>query len=226
LEADIRFRFPVPGRRSEAKDLTPRAIEITHAGAEQDIKQIIADMIKAGTKAITTGHWPLDHVTHNDWRKESKNRHRDYQKYAIAAYLEETLVPTYREKLLEQSVAAADLRRDLHDLLSKRAKKKAIIVPGSKKAETVQRYNFPDGLGVPPNVSENRDDLGDTMIELSLSGSESKHKHTIKKLMKAVLKLPSALLVPRAHKVHPAVADKVAELERVFLHEYYLSHWF
>jgi hypothetical protein len=196
LEANICFHFLVPDSWSEAKYLTLRVIEITYAGMEQDIRQIIADMIKAGTKVIMTGHWPLDYITNNNWQKKSKNTTRNYQKYAIATYLEKTLLPTYHEKLLEQSVAAADLCQDLHDLVFKHAKKKAIIVPSLKKPETIKHYNFLDGLGVLPNVSENRDDLGDTMIELSLSGSEVKHKHMIKKLMKAILKLPSALLVP------------------------------
>ena len=217
LEGDIRFRLTVPARPSEVKDLSPKALETTKTGAEMAIKRIIADMIKAGTKAITTGHWALDYVTHHDWRKESKNKTRDYQKYAIAAYLEETLVPTYRETLFEQSAAAALLRFELHDLLSKHAKKRAVIVPSTKKTQTVQRYDFPDGLPDPRNDVSYTEDLGDIMNELTSTGPQTKMKQTIKKATKALLKLPSALLTPRTKKINPEIATLVSNLERVHL---------
>lgn len=220
MEADIRFRVSVPARPSEAKELTPRAIETTHPGAQREIKQIIADMIKAGSKAITTGHWALDYVTHNDWRKESKNKNRDYQKYAIAAFVEETLVSTYRENLLEQSSAAAALRHELHDLLSKHAKKKAVIVPGTKKTETVQRYNFPDGIDDQADVAEYADDLGDILNELTFTGRNTRTRQTIKKTTKAILKLPSALLTPRTKKVNPEIAALVTNVEKVHFRDH------
>ena len=126
--------------------------------------------LQSRTKAITTGHWPLDYVTRNNWQKQFKNKKRDYQKYAIAAYVEETLVSTYHQTLFKQSSPAAALQDQLHYLLSKHTKKRRVIVPGMRKTETVQHYNFPDGIEDPPNITEYADNLGNIMNELMSTG--------------------------------------------------------
>lgn len=202
-----------------------KSIQTRYPGADTKIKEILRDMTDAGPTAITTGHWPLDYVTYNDWRKStSKNKSRDWLKFATAAYFEEVFVPDYRPALFQESPAAGVLRSALNTILSQHARKKAVLVRGTKKTDVVQRYIFPDGLPNVEEVTDPTEDLSDIFNELSWSSPATNHNRGIKTTTKSILKLPSAHLTPRTKKVNPQISSLVSKLEKVRVLSWGLSY--
>jgi len=172
-------------------------------------------MSARGVDALTTGHWPLDYVTHNDWRHHTRNKSRDWMKYATAAFLEETLVPKYRSTLLERSAAAAVIRNDLNTLFNVNSKKRSVINPTTKKTQVVQQYVFPDRLENVENPTPPFEDLTEVLADLRSSTPKNVITARIKQTTTAILKLPSAQLTPRDNKVNPEIAEIVKKLEQV-----------
>lgn len=81
------------------------------------------------------------------WNVESKNRARDWERYASAAAGETALVQMYRKKLLIACAPARALRKDLHDLFLSWASQRTQIMLGSQPGlQTLKRWEFADNI--------------------------------------------------------------------------------
>jgi hypothetical protein len=214
MEADIRLRIAIPSRPSTAAELQPKAVSQAYDLEDTAVTTVMAEM-KQKTTAPTTGHWPLDRPTYNDWRLLTKNKTRDWQKYAAAALIEEMLVAEYRPTLLKESLAASQLRTLVETLLSGHATRRNVIDPSTGTMKKVKQWTFPDRL---PNVEHSDTafpDIGEVFEELSGDISTSRWKAGIEVAMKSILRLPTAALTPRVKLVHPVIKDLVSKLEQV-----------
>jgi hypothetical protein len=81
------------------------------------------------------------------WNTESKNRSRDWERYACAATGETALVQVYRKKLLISCPPARVLRKDLHDLFISWTTNRAQIPTGGQSGLNIlHRWEFADNI--------------------------------------------------------------------------------
>lgn len=217
MEADIRVRGNIPPRPSTVKDLSIKEVTDNFGIEESVISNIVTEM-KAKVNAPTTGHWPLDRFTHSDWRVQTKNRMRDFQKFAISCFIEETLVPEYRATLLAESPSASMLRSELQTMLSSHANRVNVIDKPKATMKKVKEWRFPDRIVKVKAPETPLADIEEAIMELSSHDSSLNWRVGIKMAMKSILRLPTAALTPRTKDVNPLVKEMVAKLEEVTNH--------
>lgn len=214
LQVFLRDDIEVPARPSTPKELSLKALEDTYPGAEKTIKAMHADMKKLSPTAITSNHWTLDCYSHNPWRQNTKNRDRDWLKYAIAAFVEEKIVAQYRATLLSECAAAGTLRQLLKELLTLGLRKQGRVVPG-KKTTGIRVYTFPDGLSHADPEDVSTEDIDTVILQLTSTSALKNTSKEIKKVKRAILQIPAAHLTPRVKTPNPKIAALVAQLEHV-----------
>ena len=123
------------------------------------------------------------------WNPESKNRNRDFERYASAVAAETALVKLYRKKLLITCAPARALRKDLHDLFLSWTPARAQIVPGQSGLQMRQRWEFADNVSIEeevgdeqhPDIEESQDfTLMRTEWDASRSTSKASKKRAAK----------------------------------------------
>jgi hypothetical protein len=81
------------------------------------------------------------------WNTDSRNRGRDWERYASAATAETALIQMYRKKLLTECGPARSLRKDLYDLFLSWTIDRAEIPSGGQSGLTiVRRWEFADNI--------------------------------------------------------------------------------
>jgi len=83
------------------------------------------------------------------WNSDSKNKPRDWERYASAVAVETALVQLYRKKLLLECAPARALRNDLWKLfISWSTNRAEIRMGGTAGLKIVQRWEFADNIDV------------------------------------------------------------------------------
>ena len=121
------------------------------------------------------------------WAPESKNRGRDWERFASAASAETALVELYRKKLLLECAPARALRKDLHDLFLSWATHQAQIpTDGGSGLTIAQRWEFADKIYIQASdVEEQRQDFTKTRMAWEVATGTSKaSKQKAKKVPK------------------------------------------
>ena len=108
------------------------------------------------------------------WNTDSKNRGRDWERYAVAATGEAALVQLHRKKLLTGCAPARALRKDLYDLfLSWAADRAEIPTGGQSGLQIVRRWEFADDINlsdIPDSeIDEQRPDLEKMRVDWDAS---------------------------------------------------------
>lgn len=95
------------------------------------------------------------------WNSDSKNKTRDWERYASTVAGETALVRLYRKKLLLECAPARALRKDLHDLLLSWSTNRAEIrTTGKVGLRMVQRWEFADNIYIEDEeAADKRSDL-------------------------------------------------------------------
>jgi hypothetical protein len=212
LEADIRTRHPIPPRPATSKELSAKAVAQNYKVKESLFTTMVTDM-KGTSKSPTTGHWALDRRTHNDWRDNKKHIARDWQKFAIAAFIEEKLVAEYRPKLLSNSGAAYTLRNKLKTMMASQAKRTIVIENNTNRKGRF--WQFPDGLTTDPTVRKDIIEIDEAIVELADNVTATKTASSTKSAIAAIRRLPNAILMPKSKNLNPVIESLVTELEKV-----------
>jgi hypothetical protein len=118
------------------------------------------------------------------WNTDSKNRGRDWERYASAATAETALVQFYRKKLLMGCAPARALRKDLYDLFLSWAMPRAELPTGGQsEVRIVRRWEFADNVDLADvqgvEVEEQRPDFHKMRLDWGASvgtGKASKQK--------------------------------------------------
>lgn len=166
----------------------------------------------------STGHWSLDAFSHHTWRKSQRNQERDFLKFAIPAFHEETAVSLYRKELFKRSEIARYLRTTLRTCFTSFVKPRNQISQG----KTVQytSYDFPDDSVLkdidPCNARDSLDiddiiQSNDRVVYITMA------RKSIQDLKKSVGNHYCAKRIPGAPKLNPDVAIAINNLENVCL---------
>jgi hypothetical protein len=115
------------------------------------------------------------------WNADSKNRGRDWERYASAATGETALVQLYRKKLLMGCAPARALRKDLYELfLSWALRRSEIVTGGGSQMQTVRRWEFADMIDLADvqggEVEEQRPDFDKMRLDWDTSLGTGKGK--------------------------------------------------
>jgi hypothetical protein len=85
------------------------------------------------------------------WNPDSKNRVRDWERYACAVTGETALVQLYRKKLLITCGPARVLRKELCSLFIHWTASRAQLIPGQSGVQAIKRWEFADNLDIQDN---------------------------------------------------------------------------
>jgi predicted RNA-binding protein YlqC (UPF0109 family) len=212
-----------PDRPSSATCYKPAYLDEYEPDAREEIAEMVEIMKQKKFVSTTTGHWSLDAFSHYTWRvARQKNQKRDFPKFAIAAYYEEMLVSTYRQKLFNTSEIARFLCNSLRVCLSTFIKQENIIHNG--KIVKNNLYKFPDDLKV--DHSSERPDID---VELIIADNDEVNYitnacKTIQALKKSIGNNSLAKRIPGSSVLNPAVANAINNLEIVRLFHFLSSH--
>lgn len=101
------------------------------------------------------------------WNHDSRNKPRDWERYATAATGETGLVQMYREKLLRGCPPANALRKDLHDIFFSWSASKARIPTGGQEGYHISKlWEFADNISITDSeVQQSRPDFGKMRLE-------------------------------------------------------------
>ncbi|KAF8872026.1 hypothetical protein BD779DRAFT_1679979 [Infundibulicybe gibba] len=132
MESDIVKYSPTHPRPTTVKDQKIPVLAKTYPEIADKVKDLINKIAASKTKKSKTSLSLLKPT-------------RDFERYALAAYLEDMIVDEYRSLLLEKSSSAAFLRGELKRILTKFSKVQDRVDSSGSLTKT-NEYFFPDGI--------------------------------------------------------------------------------
>ena len=188
-----------------------------------DSPDIVANMKnskKAKATVITCGLWPLDVISHSDWR-QSTHAGKTYAEWVSMARMEIQLVQTYRATLLRQCPAALFIRIGLAKALEEACN----ITPWEVKDETtgttvkkhVRRFVYADK--VPSEGTTISQAPKVNVVELKESREREARSQSLAKeagaLLKKIEHFKGSSAAPGSRKIDEGVSQAIRRLRAV-----------